>query len=89
MGIGDILVEVVGKNMGMGFEIVMGVDFVIFDGKREFFVDGFGNYVQMVVFVGRFGEGSYVGFFGDGFMVLDDGVGDVEWDISVVFFKIF
>lgn len=89
MGIGDILVEVIGKDMGMGFEIIMGVDVVGFDSIGKFFFNGFSNYVEMVVFVGGFGESSYVGFGSDGFMVLDDGVGDDERDISVVFFEIF
>ena len=87
-GIGDIPVVVVGQDTGTGLEIVTGADLASLDGEGKLLVDGLGNHVQTVVLVGRLGESSHAGLLGDGLTVLNDGVGDVKRDTSVVLLEI-
>jgi hypothetical protein len=87
-GIGDIPAEVVSQDTGTSLEIVTGRDLAGLNSQRELLADGLSNHVKTVVLVGGLGQSSHAGLALDSLTVLDDGVGDVKRNTSVVLLEI-
>lgn len=87
-GVGDIPAVLVGEDTGTSLEIVTWADLTGLDVLGDLLRERGGNDIETVVLVWRLGQGSHARLGGDGLTVLDDWVGDTEWDTSVVFLEI-
>lgn len=86
--IGDIPAELVRKKAGAQLVIVTSADLAGLDGECELLLDGHGLNVDTVVLVLRLGERNDRGLGLDGLTVRNDGVGNLQWDTSVVLLEI-
>ena len=88
LGISEIPAVLVSEETGTDLEILTGADLAGLDGEGKLLLNGLSSHVDTVVLVGRLGQGSHAGLAGNGLTVLDDRVGDVERDTSVVLLEI-
>ena len=78
----------ISKETGTGLDIVTWGDLSGFNQVGNLLGEGLSDHVDTVVLVGRLGESSDARLGGDSLTVGDDGVGDAEWDTSVVLLEI-
>jgi len=82
---GDVvLFHSVGFNEGLSsfFRVIFGVNFSGFDVIGKSFGKGFGLAIKSIMFIGGFGHAHSAGFFLDGFLVGDDGLGLDDFDVG-------
>lgn len=87
-GVSDIPSVLISKETGTELEIVTWADLSVLNVEGDLLREWLGDHVDTVVLVWRLGESSDAGLASDGLTVLDDWVGNAEWDTGVVLLKI-
>jgi hypothetical protein len=87
-GIGDIPSVLISKDTSAGLEIITRADLAILNVLGDLLGKRLSNHVDSVVLVWRLRQSLHGRSASDGLTVLDDWVGNTEWDTSVVLLKI-
>jgi hypothetical protein len=88
LGIVGVPSEFVLENLVADLNVLLGVDFVIFDGLGELVGEGESSAEDSVVLVGGLREADLAGLSTDSFLVGDDGVTLLELALSEVLLEI-
>jgi len=80
--------EFLSQSLGSELGIILGAEISLFNEIGDTFFQGLGSAVKSVVLVGRLGKADLVGFSRDGFLVGNDGVGLLDFAVSVFSGKI-